>query len=121
MYLLIDECCSPGLLTVAVKAGHAAQLTREVAELGPAADDDAIFAFARRHEAVLVTVNAYDFRDLARYRDHAGVIIVPSIREPRQSRLFRAVLPVAVGVFGSARSRFVEIDLTGHVRQLASR
>ena len=91
MYLLIDECCSDGLRTVAEKLGHVAQLTKHVAGLGRGQDDAVLFDFARAHGAVLVTVNAADFRDLARYRDHPGVILVPSVREPRQSRLFRRV------------------------------
>ena len=117
MYLLVDECCADGLLTVARKAGHAAQLTKEVGELGGGTEDEAIFAFARLHGAVLVTVNAADFRDLARHRDHAGVILVPSVREPGQSRLFRTVLPVTATVFAAARNRLVEIDGAGRISE----
>lgn len=84
MYLLIDECCADGLATVARKAGHTAQLTKQVGELGRGATDEDIFAFARRHDAVLVTINAADFRDLARHRSHAGVVLLPSVREPGQ-------------------------------------
>ena len=95
MYLWIDECCSDGLRTVAEKLGHVAQLTKQIEALGRGQDDRVIFDFAREH-AVLVTVNAADFRDLARYRGHPGVILLPSVREPEQSRLFRRV-------FGSGR------------------
>ena len=116
MYLLIDECCSDGLRTVAEKLGHVAQLTKHVAGLGRGQDDVVLFDFARAHGAVLVTVNAADFRDLARYRDHPGMILVPSVREPRQSRLFRRVLPVAEQVVGTRPGMFVAIDARGVVQ-----
>lgn len=113
MYLLIDECCSDGLRTVAEKLGHVAQLTKQVAELGRGQGDAMLFDFARAHGAVLVTVNAVDFLDLARYRDHSGVILVPSVREPRQSRLFRRVLPVAERLLAASPGMFVAIDAQG--------
>ena len=121
MYLLIDECCSDGLRTVAEKLGHVAQLTKQVAGLGRGQDDVVLFDFARGHGAVLVTVNAADFRDLARYRNHPGVTLVPSVREPRQSRLFRRVLPVAAQVIASSPAMFVAIDAQGVIQSFRLR
>ena len=94
----------------------ALQLTKHVAGLGRGQDDVVLFDFARAHGAELVTVNAADFRDLARYRDHSGMILVPSVREPRQSRLFRRVLPVAEQVVGTRPGMFVAIDARGVVQ-----
>jgi predicted nuclease of predicted toxin-antitoxin system len=116
MYLLIDECCSDGLRTVADKLGHVAQSTKHVEALGRGQDDAVIFDFARQHGAVLVTVNAADFRDLARYRDHPGVILLPSVRNREQSRLFRRVLAVADGVLAPGSNMFLEIDVQGAIR-----
>ena len=50
-----------------------------------------IFEFARRHGAVLVTINRADFADLAGLgRDHPGVIILPSVVGQELATLFRA-------------------------------
>ena len=116
MYLLIDECCSDGLRTVAEKLGHTVQLTREIAALGRGQGDSVIFDFAREHRAVVVTVNAADFRDLARYREHPGIILVPSVREPEQSRLFRHLLATAEHLLAPGSSTFIEVDAKGVIR-----
>jgi predicted nuclease of predicted toxin-antitoxin system len=116
MYLLIDECCGKALVTVAENLGHTGQRTRDVVELGSGADDQSIFAFARAHGAVFVTINRTDFMDLAAYGwDHAGVVVLPSVLGRDLARLFRTVLPVAEAVFASRPNMFVEIAETGRI------
>lgn len=93
MYLLIDECCGKSLVGVAEAAGHRAQRTVEVAALGRGAADVDIFAFARRHDAVLVTINQGDFVSLAtRVSDHPGLILLPSVRGQTLGRMLRIAL-----------------------------
>lgn len=116
MYFLIDECCAKGLVTVARTAGHTAQLITEVAALGAAADDSSIFQFARRSGAVLVTANADDFRKLAARIRHSGIVALPALREPGQSRLFRRALPLIVPALSQDVGRFIDIDAAGLVR-----
>jgi predicted nuclease of predicted toxin-antitoxin system len=116
MFLLIDECCSKGLVGVAEKLGHAAQLTREVRSLGKQASDADIHAFAKRNEAIVVTANAVDFMDLAGAgKGHPGMILLPSTPAKKAAALFKKVLPVAEKVFASQQSMFVEIDEDGTI------
>lgn len=116
MYLLIDECCSKALVQVAEKLGHTAQRTVEVRELGSAAADKEIHAFARRHDAIVVTENAADFIKLAGAgKGHAGMILMPSVFGKQAAALFKAVLPVAEQVFAHKPNMFVEIDETGKI------
>jgi predicted nuclease of predicted toxin-antitoxin system len=111
MYLLIDECCGKALVAVAHRLGHTAQRSRDVAALGSGADDRTIFEFARRNEAVFVTINRTDYVALAAYgRNHPGVIVLPSVAGRELARLFRIVVPVAETVFHSGGNMFVEID-----------
>lgn len=117
MYLLIDECCGKALVKVAEEAGHTAQRTREVGNLGPGAADRDIFDFALATGAVFVTINRADFVDLAAYgREHPGVIVLPSVLSQDLVRLFRMVMPVAERVVDANRSMFVEIDAAGLIR-----
>lgn len=117
MYLLIDECCGKGLVSVAESLGHTAQRTREIGALGPGAPDRDIFAFARASGAVFVTINRADFADLARYgpEPHPGVIVLPSALGQELARLFRAVLPVAERAVTATAGLFVEIDRRGRI------
>jgi predicted nuclease of predicted toxin-antitoxin system len=116
MYLLIDECCGKALVGVAHRLGHTAQRTREVAVLGGGADDRTIFDFARRNEAVFVTINRTDYVALAGHgRPHPGVIILPSVAGRELARLYRCVLPVAERVFARSENMFVEIDRRGRI------
>jgi predicted nuclease of predicted toxin-antitoxin system len=116
MFLLIDECCGKALVAVAEVLGHTAQRTRDVAALGEGAEDQTIFEFARRHGAVLVTINRADFADLAGLgRDHPGVIILPSVVGQELATLFRTVLPVADTVLSCGPNMFVEIEENGRV------
>ena len=111
MYLLIDECCGKTLVAVAETLGHAAQRTRDVAALRAGAADRTIFDFARRHGAILVTINVADYVSLAsRGRAHPGVILMPSVIGPKLGRLFRAVLPIAEEGVRDQSNMFVEID-----------
>ncbi|SEC03469.1 Predicted nuclease, contains PIN domain, potential toxin-antitoxin system component [Rhizobiales bacterium GAS191] len=116
MFLLIDECCGKALIAVAEILGHTAQRTRDAAALGEGAEDQTIFDFARRHGAVLVTINRADFADLAEHgRDHPGVIILPSVIGQELARLFRIVLPIADAVLSDRPNMFVEIEENGRV------
>jgi predicted nuclease of predicted toxin-antitoxin system len=116
MYLLIDECCGKSLVGVAEALGHTAQRTKEVAALGAAATDAAIFEFARRNGAILVTINMSDYVDLAFYGGHhPGVILLPSVIGRQLSRLFRVVLPVAERLMQQDRNTFVQIDANRRV------
>jgi predicted nuclease of predicted toxin-antitoxin system len=116
VYLLIDECCGKALISAAEALGHTAQRTREVPGLGPGAEDEAIFAYARASGAVFVTINRADFIDLAAYGpDHPGVIVLPSVLGRDLARLFRAVLPLADEIMARQRSTFVEITENGRI------
>lgn len=114
MYLLLDECCGRALVGVAEAAGHTAQRTVEVADLGRQAPDHDIFEFARRVGAVFVTVNRGDFIDLAaRGREHPGVILIPSLPHAHLRPLFEAVLAAAERLIAETPNLFVEIDNAG--------
>jgi predicted nuclease of predicted toxin-antitoxin system len=111
MYLLLDECCAKALVTVALLRNHRVERTIAIGSLGRGAADEDIFAFARQHGAVVVTINRGDFIALARYgNDHPGVILLPSVPRPDLVALFELVLPVAEQVLGERTNAFVEID-----------
>jgi len=93
-----------------------AQLTREVRVLGPASDDSSIFEFARRSGAILVTANASDFRTLAARARHGGIVSLPALREPGQSKLFRRALPLIVRILSQTPDLFIEISASERVR-----
>jgi predicted nuclease of predicted toxin-antitoxin system len=116
MYLLIDECCGKALVTVAQRLGHTAQRTSNVRALGRGAEDHTIFDFARRHEAVFVTINRTDYVALAAYgAAHPGVILLPSVAGRELARLFRTILPAAQRVIESRENMFVEIDVHARI------
>ncbi len=116
MFLLLDECCGKALVRIAEAAGHTAQRTVQVAALGPQASDRDIFDFACRVGTVFVTVNRGDFIELAaRGREHAGVILIPSLPLARLRPLFEAALATAEPLFATAPNLFVEIDATGRI------
>jgi predicted nuclease of predicted toxin-antitoxin system len=114
MYLLLDECCGKSLIQVAAGAGHTAQRTVEVAVLGRGAPDNDIFDFARREDAILVTVNRGDFISLAQLgRQHPGVILIPSLPSAALKPHFINVLAAAEALFAQGPNRFVEVDANG--------
>lgn len=114
MFLLIDECCSKGLVRVAQALGHTAQRTIEVAALGAGATDAEIHRFASKNLAIIVTENAVDFRRLAGSgKGHPGIILMPSVIGKTAATLFRRVLPIADEVFRGNTNMFVEIDDSG--------
>jgi predicted nuclease of predicted toxin-antitoxin system len=116
MYLLIDECCGKGLVAVARSAGHVAQRSIEVEELGRGAQDADIFAFARANGAVVVTINQGDFLKLAgRTFEHPGIIVLPSARGSVLARLFAAGLRAAAAVFEIHPNALVQIDAAGRI------
>src|SRR6266852_7400608 len=109
MYLLIDECCSKSLVTVAEALGHTAQRIQDVSALGAGSADRTIFDFARTRGPVFVTINRTDFVAIASYAAHPGVIVLPSVRGREIARLFKAVLPTAEELLRSEPNTFVEI------------
>ncbi len=116
MYLLLDECCGKALVKVAAGAGHTAQRTLEVAVLGRQAPDHDIFDFARGIGAVFVTINRGDFIHLAaRGREHAGVILLPSLPRAQLLPLFSAALAAAEPLFSAEANLFVEINEAGEI------
>jgi predicted nuclease of predicted toxin-antitoxin system len=117
MYLLIDECCGKSLVRVAESLGHTAQRTTLVTFLGRGASDNEIVEFARRNEAIIVTSNSVDFLALAAAgRDHAGMILLPSVIGQDLGRLFRQILPVVANVFAQRPNMFVAVDANGDVQ-----
>ncbi len=117
MYLLIDECCAKSLVKVAASLGHTAQRTVSVRALGHAASDEDIHEFANRNDAIIVTANGADFRDLAGDGDgHPGMILMPNVIGKEAARLFKKVLPAAEKLFATGPNMFVEIDETGVIR-----
>jgi len=120
MYLLLDECCSKALVPVAQAHGHRVERTIHISSLGRGAADDAIFAFARSQDAVLVTINRDDFVALARYGNgHPGVIVLPSVKRAELVALFERILPIAEAIFDAGGNKFVEIDSGGRVISFA--
>ena len=92
MKILIDECLSPELARDARQAGFEAY---HLAHLGRAGWQDwNITEFALDRDMVLVTNNRTDFRALYSRRElHPGLmIIVPSVDQDGQRRLFMAAL-----------------------------
>lgn len=117
MYLLIDECCSKGLVKVAQSLGHTAQRTISVRALGRAASDADIHQFASRNGAILVTENSADFRELAgQGKAHPGIILMPNIVGKEAAMLFKKLLPEAERVFTGKQNMFVEIDEGGLIK-----
>ena len=98
------------------KRGHVAQRTVEVAELGRGATDAAIFDFARKHGAVVVTINQGDFIALAtNVPDPPSIILLPAARGPELCKLLRIILRAA-GSFVVEDARFaLRIALNGTI------
>jgi predicted nuclease of predicted toxin-antitoxin system len=121
MYLLIDECCGKGLASVAEAAGHVAQRTIEVAQLGRGATDADIFGFAATHEAVVVTINQGDFIRLSGETARgAGLILLPAARGAELTKVFRAGLPAAATILAARPAAMVSIDSHGAATELSS-
>lgn len=121
MYLLIDECCGKGLASVAGAAGHVAQRTIEITQLGRGISDADIFGFAAAHEAVVVTINQGDFIRLSvRAVRRAGLILLPSARGTELARIFRAGLPAAVTILAASPTAMVNIDWDGVATEMTS-
>lgn len=108
MYLLIDECCGKGIVAVAQRQQHAVQRSIEVIGLGPGALDQAVFAFAQRAGAVVVTVNQVDYLELADLEpDHHGLMLLPSMSGVLQARIFSGALREAVSLIEMRRGTSV--------------
>lgn len=113
MRLLIDECLSVHLVSVAGQAGHDAQ---HVAHVGRAGWKDwNVARYASDGDFVLVTNNASDFRRLYAVQTlHAGlVILIPNVDRILQQRLFKAALD-ELATIGEPINRVLEVDLDGN-------
>lgn len=121
MYLLIDECCGKALASVAEAAGHVAQRTIEVVQLGRGASDADIFGFAAAHQAVVVTINQGDFIQLSGQAARgAGLILLPGARGTELAKIFRAGLPAAAAILAASPTAMVSIDRDGVATELTS-
>lgn len=92
MKFLIDECLHTSLTAVANDEGHEAH---HVVYCGLSGSTDAeVLAYAIKHDSILVTNNAVDFRKLyKREKLHPGLIIfIPQLEPARQRSIFAAVL-----------------------------
>jgi len=109
---LIDECLTVELAREAERDGYEAH---HIAHLGRASWKDwALRDYAIRHDFVLVTNNASDFRVLYAATDlHPGlVILVPNVVQERQVLLFREALK-KLARCGDTVNKVLEVDIAG--------
>lgn len=114
MRILIDECLSPALVTVANDAGFEAY---HVAHRGWAGyTDGQLLREILREEFVLVTNNRDDFLELIKGLElHSGLIVlVDNVRQSVQFDLFAIALSAATAL-PSMINRVIEIDRSGNV------
>lgn len=114
MRILIDECLSPALVTVAYDAGFEAY---HVPHRGWAGyTDGQLLREILREEFVLVTNNRDDFLELIKGLEvHSGLIVlVDNVRQSVQFDLFAIALSSAMAL-PSMINRVVEIDRSGNV------
>lgn len=117
MYILVDECCPKLFVHISEQAGHVAQRTIEVGQLGQSASDPAIFSLAKSFGAAVVTVNIGDYIRLAQLSPgHPGLMLLPSLPRARTCALFREMLPIAETLFASQTGMCVEADAEGAIR-----
>ena len=112
MRFLIDECLTVELAREAERNGYEAH---HVAHLGKASWKDwALRDYAIRHDFVLVTNNASDFRVLYATTDlHPGlVILVPNVVQEKQVLLFGEALK-KLAQCSDAMNKVLEVDITG--------
>lgn len=90
--LLIDECLSPQLVSIAVDHGYDATHARYMGLA--AASDWRIASFVEGTDYIFATNNARDFLRLyEKMPIHNGLIVIlPSVRAAEQCRLLAAVL-----------------------------
>ena len=92
MRFLVDECLHTSLKAIAISAGYEAD---HVVYRGLSGSTDAaVLAYAIKHDFILVTNNAVDFRKLyKREKLHPGLIIfIPQLEPAKQRTIFEAVL-----------------------------
>lgn len=114
MRILIDECLSPALVTVANDLGFEAYY---VAHRGWAGyTDGQLMREILREEFVLVTNNRDDFLGLIRGVElHPGLIVfLDNVRRSVQLDLFAIALSAATAL-PSMINRVIEIDASGNV------
>ena len=117
---LVDENLSVKLPPLAHKRGYEAT---HVIHLGMREWKDwNILEVVRRGRWILVTNNAIEFR--SRYRtitSHPGVIfLLPSVRRPRQLRLFAAALD-EITIRPDLANQAIEVDLPGDAKIVVRR
>jgi predicted nuclease of predicted toxin-antitoxin system len=109
---LIDECLTVELAREAERAGYEAH---HVAHLGKASWKDwTIRDYAVKHDFILVTNNASDFRKLYATNDvHPGlVILVPNVVQEKQVLLFREAMK-RLARYGDAVNQVLEVGIVG--------
>ena len=114
MRILIDECMSPALVTVANDLGFEAY---HVAHRGWAGySDGQVLREISKGEFVLVTNNRDDFLELIRGVDlHPGLIVlVDNVRRSVQLDLFAIALSAATAL-PSMINRVIEVDAAGNI------
>jgi predicted nuclease of predicted toxin-antitoxin system len=111
---LIDECLSPDLTGVARGRGHDAGHVTHYGRGG--VKDWYLVPFIIQNELIFVTNNARDFRRLYAALDlHPGlVVILPAVKQPRQSELFRQAL-AAIDQQRDIINKLIEVDADGVV------
>jgi predicted nuclease of predicted toxin-antitoxin system len=70
---LIDENLEPQIATQLEKRGLAAEAVRDSLERG--ADDAELLRYARKHDAIVVTLDEKDFATIS-YEDHEGILVL---------------------------------------------
>jgi predicted nuclease of predicted toxin-antitoxin system len=114
MLLLLDEniarCVARGGTT------YTAQRSLETPGLGRGAADEDVYAFVRRHGAVLVTQDRDDFARIVVRRGAIPVIVLPSVAPRTQHAMLLRAIPIAERVFAADPASFVEVLPDGRVQ-----
>jgi predicted nuclease of predicted toxin-antitoxin system len=112
---LIDECCTPEIVAVALTRGYHAAHVRYVGLGG--ASDRALMPVITAQDYSFVTNNRSDFLKL--YREtplHAGLlIIVPSVAVDEQCRLMGLILDAIAAAGHDIVNKLVEVHADGRV------
>lgn len=90
--ILIDACATPALADH-LRQQRGIDVVHASSCLPPAAPDEDVVALARSEGRVILTINAEDFRKLARANPgHPGLIILPSVSRAAQIQLGETVI-----------------------------
>jgi predicted nuclease of predicted toxin-antitoxin system len=89
--LFVDENLSPALANVCHEAGYEATCSRDRGMLGRA--DHEVLAFAEAENAVIVTNDATDFRELCAAEEvHPGLIVLANTAREKSEQLLMSAL-----------------------------